>query len=525
MMKKIVSGIIALSLVFGSAAVLPQGSLFEQASVSASSATSGNYYGFDYTSYEDGTTLLTKYYEDSDTTITIPSSVNGSSKIALSTALTRYLNEETPAVALKIGPESSAFTSYADVYTAYEGAVYTSLRGQENPKYRLNIIPNGMKLLKIRENMESLLNFYDVPVVASHQNIAGIEMPSKIDTLGPYSLFNLSGLIRVEFPKKCDITLEELEESMLGYYRKEGGFTKNTSFVISCYKGSAAEKYAKNNGFRCWLVDADNDSSSNGLIDINDMDITFSTKKYVCTGKDIKPSVTIKNGRDKLVEGVDYEITTAGTKVIGMGSVTIKGKGNYTGTYNEQITIIPANVTGFNSSAFSKSAVELRWNKVTGADGYIIYKLDEAKHAWVRAAVLEGGDITQHFFWALDSGTTYRYAIKAFGVAGANKVVASAKYPQTIVSTKPEKVSFKVTAGSKKATVKWSKVANATGYKVYYKTSKNGKWKGLSTTKGTSYTKTGLKSGQTYYFLVKSYRTVNGVTYLGEYDVKSVKVK
>lgn len=82
-------------------------------------------------------------------------------------------------------------------------------------------------------------------------------------------------------------------------------------------------------------------------------------------------------------------------------------------------------------------------------------------------------------------------------------------------------------ADTKKATVKWSKVTGSSGYKVYYKTSKNGSWKTLKTcnNKTTSYTKTGLSKGKTYYFTVKAYRTVGGKIYNGKFTTKSVKIK
>ena len=91
--------------------------------------------------------------------------------------------------------------------------------------------------------------------------------------------------------------------------------------------------------------------------------------------------------------------------------------------------------------------------------------------------------------------------------------------------TKPATVNFTLTAGSKKATVNWSKVTGATGYIVYYKTSANGSWQKLKTTTGTTYTKTGLTSGKTYYFTVKAYKTYNGATYNASFTTKSVKVK
>ncbi|MBQ9374852.1 MAG: hypothetical protein IJU04_00745, partial [Ruminococcus sp.] len=62
-------------------------------------------------------------------------------------------------------------------------------------------------------------------------------------------------------------------------------------------------------------------------------------------------------------------------------------------------------------------------------------------------------------------------------------------------------------------------------YIAYMKTSANGKWVGLTTTKSLTYTKTGLVKGKTYWFTVKVYRTANGKTYNGAFVTKSVKVK
>jgi len=126
----------------------------------------------------------------------------------------------------------------------------------------------------------------------------------------------------------------------------------------------------------------------------------------------------------------------------------------------------------------------------------------------------------------LKPGTNYSFAIKGYRKVNGREVT-SPKYIPYKTSTAPAVVDFTLTAGSKKATVKWSKVTGATGYKVYYKTSSDGKWIGLKTTdnKITSFTKTGLTSGKTYYFTVKACRTVNGVTYNGKYIKKSVKIK
>lgn len=182
----------------------------------------------------------------------------------------------------------------------------------------------------------------------------------------------------------------------------------------------------------------------------------------------------------------------------------------------------PSNITkaSFKSSA---NTVKMSWNKVSGATGYRVYQYNTSTKKWKAVANIKN---TNYTFKNLKSGTTYKFTVRAYKNQGG-KTYLSPKYTTFTTSTTPSTVSFKVTAGSKKATVKWNKVTGATGYKVYYKTSKNGSWKCLKTTnnKTTSYTKTGLTKGKTYYFTVKAYRTVSGKTYNGSYATKSIKVK
>ena len=92
-------------------------------------------------------------------------------------------------------------------------------------------------------------------------------------------------------------------------------------------------------------------------------------------------------------------------------------------------------------------------------------------------------------------------------------------------ATAPKSVNFKVKAGKKKATIRWNKVKGADGYTVLYKTKAKGSWKKLKNIKKTSYTKTKLKSGKTYYFTVKAYKKYKGQTYTGSFKTKKVKIK
>ena len=57
---------------------------------------------------------------------------------------------------------------------------------------------------------------------------------------------------------------------------------------------------------------------------------TLANKVY--TGVAQKPAVTVKYGSTKLTKGIDYTIAYAANKKVGTASITIKGKGLYSGT-------------------------------------------------------------------------------------------------------------------------------------------------------------------------------------------------
>ncbi|MDR0222812.1 MAG: InlB B-repeat-containing protein [Oscillospiraceae bacterium] len=80
-----------------------------------------------------------------------------------------------------------------------------------------------------------------------------------------------------------------------------------------------------------------------------------------------------------------------------------------------------------------------------------------------------------------------------------------------------------------KITVSWKKVSGADGYEVYRATSKDGEYARVKRiTKGStvSWGDTGLKSNKTYYYKIRSYKTVDGKRVYSSYTaVKSAKTK
>ncbi|MGN0469053.1 MAG: leucine-rich repeat protein [Acutalibacteraceae bacterium] len=251
--------------------------------------------------------------------------------------------------------------------------------------------------------------------------------------------------------------------------------------------------------------------------------ITLSKSSYSYNPNGVFPSVTVKYGNKTLAKNKDYTITYKNNKNIGTASVVIKGIGSYVGTVEKNFIINPNNVSGLKVSSRTISSLTLKWNKVSGVDGYIIYVYNSStgKYDYVN-------DITGTSFTVkkLKPGTKYKYAVKAYKIIKSTGYV-SEKLTTISTATSPDQPSLKVTAGKGKATLKWSK-ETCTGYEIYMKTG-SGSYKKIATLTGSSkvsYTKSKLSAGKTYSFKVRAFKTVDGKNVYGSYSsAKSVKIK
>lgn len=138
-----------------------------------------------------------------------------------------------------------------------------------------------------------------------------------------------------------------------------------------------------------------------------------------------------------------------------------------------------------------------------------------------------------------DSGAKAKEVEAAKAEAAAAKAEAEAKAKEAeaakneVLALKAQlkKIKgFKATAKKKgKAQINWKKTAGVTGYQVYRSTKKTSGFKKVATIKKVSTLKWNdkkLKSGKKYYYKVRTYTTVNGKNYYGQWsEVKMIKGK
>ena len=256
--------------------------------------------------------------------------------------------------------------------------------------------------------------------------------------------------------------------------------------------------------------------------------INLSTITYTYDSKEKKPSVTVKDSKNKtLKSGTDYTVTYAsGRKNIGSYSVKITFKGNYSGTVTKTFKINPKATTGVKSTRTATS-IKLTWTKQSSIECYQVYDVVQKKVV----ATVKGADKNSVTISKLTAGKSYCYKVRSYKTVSGTKYYGaySAELKTSTLPATPA-ISAVTSPKAKNLTVKWGKVTSATGYLVQYSTDKTFK-KGVTTktiSKNTtvSATYSGLAAGKTYYVRIRTYKTINGAKVYSPYSAaKSVKIK
>lgn len=164
-------------------------------------------------------------------------------------------------------------------------------------------------------------------------------------------------------------------------------------------------------------------------------------------------------------------------------------------------------VSGFTLADATKDSVKLKWNSVSGADGYQLYMKQDG--AWKKIATLKG---TKYTVKKLKSASTYLFAVRAY--IEKDKALHVGKFSYFKAPTSPMKILFMSSArtGVGQFKLTWNRVNGADGYTVFVSTDANGKFKALKNLSASenTYTAKKLKSGKTYYFVVKAYKKSDG---------------
>ena len=228
---------------------------------------------------------------------------------------------------------------------------------------------------------------------------------------------------------------------------------------------------------------------------------TQSKLKVICEGKTLK-------------QGTDYTVSYKNNTKAGTATVTVSGKGNYTGSKDASFTIKKAAQSISKVSGSYTKAYKTNFTLSPKAKGKISYKSSNTKVATVnskgKVSIKGTGKVT--ITVSAKATSCYKAASK-----------------KVTIYAVPAKAKLKEVKSAKgKVEAEWKKDSNASGYQILYSTDK--KMKKAKTMncskKNTTATIKNLKKNKTCYVKIRAYKTIDGKKYYGTYsDKMSVKVK
>ncbi|MDO5521454.1 MAG: GH25 family lysozyme [bacterium] len=184
-------------------------------------------------------------------------------------------------------------------------------------------------------------------------------------------------------------------------------------------------------------------------------------------------------------------------------------------------------ITGYNDRVY------MEWSTVKGVTGYEVFRSTSKTGTYTRVVSKTAAYINNT---GLEKNKTYYYKVRTYTKVN-NKTTYSAfssilsvktttaTVTTTATTTAPQAPKItKITGASGSVSMTWSTVKDVTGYEVFRSTSQNGTYKRVVTKSATSLKNTGLDKNKSYYYKVRSYKTVNGKTTYSTYSpIKSIK--
>ena len=426
---------------------------------------------------------------------------------------------------------------------------------------------NGKKVTQIKqyafarnEYLKSIVISENVKEIGQHAfsgctALTDVSIPDSVTEIDTRAFVNCTSLLNVSVPESVTF----IGEQAFGYEYDDLGYEgKIKGFNIKCYKDTAGEQYAKDNGFDYEILESETQCAHSNTEIRNTKSANCITDGYtgdtyckdcgelISSGEVIPATGNHKFGDWTITKAATC--TTAGTKTktcsvcgktetatiaktahkydntVVKPTYTAKGYtlhkcsacgASYKDTYTATLTL--AKVGGFKVKAKDSTSITLQWNKNSSASGYIIEAYNGK--TWSQVTKIAKNSTLTYKVTKLSASKTYQYRIKAYKTEG-KATAYSANSATLSVNTNPSNMSgFKAKSKSYNSiTLQWNKNTSATGYELQ-------KWDGkkwvtltkISKNSTITYTVKSLKASTTYKYRIRAYKTIGKTTQYSAY--------
>ena len=418
------------------------------------------------------------------------------------------------------------------INVATENQNYFSVNGvlYNKGKTKLICYPAGKKD-KSYTIPDGVTSIYDC-AFSDCTSLKRITIPDGMLTIGVHSFFGCANLTSVTIPG----SVISVADYSLGYYYDDIIFkyVKYGNFKIYCYKGTAGEKYAKEQGFKYELLAKPTLTKVTGAklagraadaLRINwtqDTNATgyiiemYQNGKWARVGKITGNGITTfkKSG---LKASTVYKFRVKAYKMYGRDA----DYGGYSATVTARTN--PSVVKGAKLGGRAADALRINWTKNASADGYIVEMYQG--NNWVRVAKITNNNTTTFRKAGLKASSVYKFRVRAYKMSGSTALYGN--YSATVTARTNPSIMKGVKIGGKAKDalrVNWTKNTSAQGYIV--EMYKGGKWvrvAKITNSNTTTFRKAGLAKNTTYKFRVRAYHMSGKTALYGNYGSVSGK--
>lgn len=182
----------------------------------------------------------------------------------------------------------------------------------------------------------------------------------------------------------------------------------------------------------------------------------------------------------------------------------------------------PVIKTGYTAA---ERSIQISWNKVSGADGYYIYRYGENCPRWLNVGKTDSKTVS--FKSDALPGLKYKFKIKAYKLVNGKKVFSDYSSEIKTVSKPGQCIIISASKTNSSVTLIWNKLSG-TGYEIFMREKGSSDWKKAKTItdKNVNTYKIGnLYAGASYEFMVRSTAVdENGKKAYGTYStIRTVK--